>query len=213
MTIAENRPEYCCRHTEGGASGGGALIQRVGQRFAAFGRAMNPNVHRDMVVPDGVYTKYVETPRCHEVSVPSSSDMTHPCDGIVARVPCCLVHDGLPIGDSMQRWLDLESRDALGSRGGGSIQHRIAVRPHAGRLAVPGLRRIERFVCTPQSSNDRCTCLRIFVASSLFQGVLRTRIRTYFGWNSIHFVELASNQVVGGSIPSGPTIEIKQLRA
>ena len=49
--------------------------------------------------------------------------------------------------------------------------------------------------------------LGIFVAVSLFQGVLQTRFRMCFCCNSIRFVELATNQVVGGSIPSGRTIE------
>ncbi len=94
-----------------------------------------------MVALDGVYTKDGETPRFHEVSAPSSTEMQRLLDAIVARVLRCLARDGLLIADqgrsdAEQPWLDLESRDALDALGAASIQYRIAVGPHAGRKAL-----------------------------------------------------------------------------
>ena len=55
------------------------------------------------------------------------------CDAIVLRVLPWLVHDGVPIRDPEQPWLDLESRDALDTLGAASIQTQIAVGPRACR--------------------------------------------------------------------------------
>ncbi len=76
------------------------------------------------------------SPRFHEVSAPSSTEMQRLLDAIVARVLRCLARDGLLIRDPEQPWLDLESRDALDTLGAASIQYRIAVGPHAGRKAL-----------------------------------------------------------------------------
>ena len=120
---------------KGGASGGVVtLIQR-------FGSALNANVHFHMVVLEGVYTKDGETPRFQEVSAPSSTEMQRLLGPIVAQVLRCLEHDGLLIADQGRSdperpWLNLESRDALDTRGAASIQYRIAVGLHAGRKCV-----------------------------------------------------------------------------
>jgi len=97
---------------------------------------MNLNLHLHMLVPDGIYTKDGETPRFHEVSAPSSTEMHRLLDVIVARLLRCLVHDGLLVRAAEQPWLDLESRDALDAFGAASIQYRIAAGPHAGKKSL-----------------------------------------------------------------------------
>ena len=89
-----------------------------------------------MAALDRVSTKDSDTLRFHEVSAPSSTEMQRLLDAIVARVLRNRARDATLIHDPEQPWLDLESRDALDTLGAASIQHRIAVRPHARRGAL-----------------------------------------------------------------------------
>lgn len=108
------------------------LIQRSGS-------ALNLNIHYHMLVPDGVYLSEVDPPYFRKVPAPSAAELQILVQTISERIGRHLERTGKLVRDEQSSYLALDSEgegeDALKDLQGHSIQYRIAVGPHKGRLA------------------------------------------------------------------------------